>query len=258
MPGYQDQLKRLIECAAPDIVGWLRPETKEVDLEPVRRMWEGLKLDPLPEDFDWRFIAAIYARDIRSLVKKDPELRAQLAIAQREQIIGEQEKANRTLGRIAGPDPGFVLNGYREFLRRKCGQLQLAVMHKTAYDRQIELWSVFVPQSARKSVPVPEIPREVLLQLKQEGQITDELASATHGEGMSRLREQYQSSPVRPVMEILERERLVVVLGDPGPGKTSLVKYRVHDWVQQDAAKVDGNPLPLWVELKEYAQAHLR
>ena len=27
LPGYRDQVKRLIEHAAPDIVGWLKPES---------------------------------------------------------------------------------------------------------------------------------------------------------------------------------------------------------------------------------------
>ena len=38
VPGYHDQLRRLIESAGPDITGWLQPETKEVDLGPVQRM----------------------------------------------------------------------------------------------------------------------------------------------------------------------------------------------------------------------------
>jgi len=38
VPGYHDQLRRLIESAGPDITGWLQPETKEVDLGPVERM----------------------------------------------------------------------------------------------------------------------------------------------------------------------------------------------------------------------------
>jgi GTPase SAR1 family protein len=256
--GYYEQLKRLIEYAAPDITAWLQPETKEVDLEPVRRMWEGLQLDPLPEDFGWSLVASNYARDIRSLIKKDPELRAQLASVQRDQMIAAQEQANQSLRRIAPPDHGFDLNGYREFLRAKCGQLQLAVMHKTAYDRQIELWSVFVPQSARESVPVPEIPRDVLRQLRQEGQIADKSSSLTDDEALSRVREQYNSSPVRPVMEVLKSETRVVVLGDPGSGKTSLVKYRVHEWVERGSPGPDSEPLPLWVELKEYARVHLR
>jgi hypothetical protein len=48
IPGYRNQLKRLLEHAAPDITGWFRPETKDVDLRPVERMWGGLKLDPRP------------------------------------------------------------------------------------------------------------------------------------------------------------------------------------------------------------------
>jgi hypothetical protein len=30
LPGYRDQLKRLVEYAAPEIVEWMAPETKEV------------------------------------------------------------------------------------------------------------------------------------------------------------------------------------------------------------------------------------
>jgi hypothetical protein len=56
--GYHDQLKRLIEHAGPEIAGWLQPETKAVDLRPVERMWAGLKLDPLPEEFAWAWSPA--------------------------------------------------------------------------------------------------------------------------------------------------------------------------------------------------------
>src|SRR5882724_7237079 len=49
VPGYHDQVKRLMEIAAPDIAGWLQPETKDVDLSPVLRLWRELKLDVLPE-----------------------------------------------------------------------------------------------------------------------------------------------------------------------------------------------------------------
>lgn len=256
IPGYQDQLKILIERAAPDIAALIQPESKDVDLKPIEGLWTGLGLDPLPEGFDWRLVSANYARDVRTLIKRDPELRAQLATAQREQIIAAHIESNQTLARIAGPDPGFDLRGYRDFLRAKCGQLQLSVLEKSAYDGRIELWSVFVPQWARESAPVPELPREVLRQLREEGQVvSDLLIAAEDGDALAFLHERYQSSPVRPVFEILDENPLVVVLGDPGSGKTSLVKYRVHDWVKQDSAEEGRVPLPLWVELKEYAIA---
>jgi len=84
IPGYCQQLQRLIEPAAVDIACWLDPEAKSVDLAPVARMWSGLNLDPLPEDFDWLLVAQNYARAIRQHIKKDAELREQLAIALQE------------------------------------------------------------------------------------------------------------------------------------------------------------------------------
>jgi hypothetical protein len=127
--GYQDQLKRLIEHAAPDIAACLQPDAKEVDLGPIERMWNGLGLDPLPEDFDWNLVARNFARDIRGYVKRTPELRELLVAGLLEQQTEIQARSEQTLARIAGPDPGFDLPGYREFLRRKCGVLQLSAMH---------------------------------------------------------------------------------------------------------------------------------
>jgi hypothetical protein len=145
IPGYYDQVKILVEHAAPDITAWVQPETKDVDLGPVLRMWDGLKLDPLPEDFDWSLVSKSFAREIRRYVKSDPALREELNTALLEQQAELQQKTADAVERMAGPDPGFDLTGDREFLRAKCGQMQLSVMHQTAYDRRIELWSVFVP-----------------------------------------------------------------------------------------------------------------
>jgi predicted NACHT family NTPase len=240
LPAYDDQIKRLVESAAPDIAAWMQPETKDVDLAPVERMWGGLGLDSLPEDFDWPLVAQSFARAIRKHVKKDPKLRAMLDTALQEQIA-------ESIDRLAGPSPGFDLPGYREFLRKKCGALQLAVMHTSTYryDRQITLWSVFVPQSARESVPVRDLPRDLLQRLREEGQI----ATARDERDIDELRQHYQESAVLPVLDVLARERLVVILGDPGSGKTSLLKFLVMRWVTTDQA-----PFPLWIDLKEYAQ----
>jgi hypothetical protein len=118
-------------------------------------------------------------------------------------------------------------------------------VHTSAYDRRITLWSVFVPQSARESAPVRDIPRELLRQLRREGHLTGEYDE----ERAAQLRETYNTSPISPVLDVLARQPFVVLLGDPGSGKTSLLKYLVLRWATQGQGR-----LPLWVDLKEYAQ----
>jgi len=145
---------------------------------------------------------------------------------------------------MAPRDPGFDLGGYRDFLRKKFAVLQLSAMHASTYDRRIALWSVFVSQSARESVPVRDVPRELLRQLREEGhQVTER-----DEEQLNVLREQYRGSPITPVFDILTRDRLVVVLGDPGSGKTCLLRYLVLEWAAENRG-----PVPIWIDLKEYA-----
>jgi hypothetical protein len=236
-PGYLDQMKRLIEAAAPDLASWFVPEVKTVDLSAVERIWSGMN-DPLPEDFDWRFVARNYARAIRQFFKKDPELGRQL-------LLALQEDSNSFDQRF---EPGFDLSRYCDFLQKKCGVLQLSTMHSSAYYRRVTLWSVFVRQSARESAPVREIPRELLRDLRRREYISTE----PDEEPLARFRESYENSPVSDVIDILARHRAVVLLGDPGSGKTSLLKYVVLRW-----AREGNGPLPLLIELKEYARQQL-
>jgi hypothetical protein len=232
LPGYHDQLKRLLESAAIDIASHFEPDIKKIDLAPVERMWPG---DPLPEDFDWSFLAQQYERRVRRQFKKDPDLSRQYAIALQEDSHAFEHRH----------DPGWNLAAYRDFLQKKCALLQLSAMHASAYDRRVTLWSVFVPQSAREAAPVREIPREVLRQLRREGHATN----GDDEEQIARLKDTFQNSPVSNVLELIGRERLVVLLGDPGSGKTSLLKYLVLRW-----ASAGQVPLPLWIDLKEYAR----
>jgi predicted NACHT family NTPase len=240
MPGFKDQLKRLIETAAPQIVAWLEPETTWVDLRPVERLWSGLGLAPLP-DFDWPLVARNYARAIRREVKNNPLLREVLNTAFAEQSAS-------SIARLAGLDPGFDLTGYRKYLCDKCSLLQLSALHTSAYHRQVMLWSVFVPQMARESVP--DIPRNILRHLHQEGHLENDMSQVR----LPLMKESYASSPPMSILEILKRDRLVVVLGDPGSGKTSLLKSLVMGWASPEASVADNPKLPLWIDLREYAR----
>lgn len=251
IPGYSDQLSRLIEHAGPDIAAWMSPETKSVDLGPIERIWNSIGSDPLPEDFDWDHVAKSFARSIARYAKSDPDLRAALQVSLSEQqaeLLGEIAKNTA----LAAPlDPGFDLTGYRTFIQGKCAVLQLSAMHTSTYDRRIHLWSVFVPQSARESVPVREIPREIKRHLREEGHIMAELDL----EEAEQQAEAWQNSAANPILDILQRNRLVVILGDPGSGKTSLLKFLLLQWLNAESQGRPQQPLPLWIDLKDYAQS---
>jgi predicted NACHT family NTPase len=248
LAGYRDQLKRLIETTATEIGDWMTPETKEVDLRLIETTWEELKLDKLPEGFDWKFVARNYGLAIRICIKKDPELSVAYDTALRERTAEANERMAAATERLAPTDPGFHLEAYRQYLiEKKCNALQLAVMHSSTYefDRKVTLWSIFVPQSARESAPLPEIPPEVQRRLVDEGH----LIQAADEEELVELRKLYKSTTVRPVLDILNRNLQVVVVGDPGAGKTSLLKYLALRW-----AKKGRGPLPLLIDLKEYVK----
>ncbi|MBV8729698.1 MAG: HEAT repeat domain-containing protein [Acidobacteriia bacterium] len=235
LEGYEEGLKRLIEAAALDIAAWLQPEIKAVDLGPVERMWSGLGLHPLPAAFNWALVAENYARALRQYVRRDPALRAELEVALQQDSHDFEKRFS----------PGFDLAAYRDFLRKKCATLQLSPLHTSAYDRRVGLWSVFVPQSARESAPVRDLPRELLRRLRIEGHVLQERDE----QDLERLGEAYASAAPGPVFEIFDRQRLLVLLGDPGSGKTSLLKYTVLRWVNEDQG-----PVPLWIDLREYAR----
>lgn len=140
------------------------------------------------------------------------------------------------------------LTAYRKFLiELKCNALQLAVMHTSAQviDHKVVLWAIFVPQSAREFAPIPEIPPEIQRRLRDEGH----LSKLSDDWELTEHRKRFESSVVRPALETLDCNRLVVVVGDPGSGKSSLLKYRALQW-----AKDEIGPLPLFVELSSYAR----
>ncbi len=136
------------------------------------------------------------------------------------------------------PPQLFDFNGYREFLRSKCSTLQLSAISTGSYNGSVGLWSMFVPQLARKSLPMPDFSTERL-----------------RNEELKQLGDRFSRCPIRPVLELIEHNRRLVILGDPGSGKTSIVKFCVMTWVNQKSDPLLTEPLPFWVDFREFGRA---
>lgn len=153
--------------------------------------------------------------------------------------------------------------GYRDALRRKFEHPNLDVFDETGgtYSR-VKLWSVFVPQSARESQDfnprLMEIPKDHLTRMSSDGHLDSELLEDQQQQ-WEELRRQYFQRPLQPVLDIIDeaitnRQR-VVLLGDPGAGKSALLRYVALRWTGFDepAANPVG-PVPLLVDLGSYGR----
>src|SRR5215475_648224 len=128
------------------------------------------------------------------------------------------------------------------------------------------LGKVLVSQSVRADPPPLELPREVWRRLAEAGQVEAVyLPEQLDRERLARARQAYQDRPAHPVLDVLTGPagRRLVLLGDPGAGKSTLARYLVLT-LARTTGEVPGagqglaGSLPLLVELRTYADPRWR
>jgi NACHT domain len=138
---------------------------------------------------------------------------------------------------------------------------------------QILLGSVFVPQLVRADPPPLELPRELWRRLTEAGEADEaDLPEGLDRETLERARRTYQERPMKPVPEAISEPGAgrVVLLGDPGAGKSTLGRYLMLALAIQDSSgygpadpAIPAGPalagaLPLLVELRTFASLRWR
>ena len=158
--------------------------------------------------------------------------------------------------------PPLNLAGYAKAVRDRYAKLKLESLDVTGcYYRELGLWRVFVPQHVRECqeyLPqVLELPREQLHRLREEGHIE---GGKFQPEDIQELRHRYLEQMPRNVLELLDDPSLpqVVLLGDPGSGKSCLLQALVLRWADQPELERRNLDLPLLIELRAFAQARER
>ncbi len=159
---------------------------------------------------------------------------------------------------IARPRSTLNLAGYAKAVRDRYARLKLESIDVTgAYYRELELWRVFIPQNVRECqeyLPqILELPREHLRRLRESGQWEGQ--ELEPGE-IDALRRRYLEQSPRSALELVDDPKLshLVILGDPGSGKSSLLQARALRWADQPETKWPELDLPLLVELRAFAQ----
>ncbi|MEV0897237.1 HEAT repeat domain-containing protein [Actinoplanes sp. NPDC049802] len=195
--------------------------------------------------------------------------------------VNSDTPAPAVLHRVAGsrpsPLPGALRERYLRRLRERYRRVDLEVLLPAADSHPhpvIPLEWIFVPQHVRPDPPPAEVPREVWQRLVEAGPDGDAyLPGQLDRDQLEAMRRTYEERPRRPVLEVLAEpaNRRVVLLGDPGAGKSTLVRYLMlalaGSGSAQTGADDSGEPvvgpvrlpaglagcLPLMVELRTYA-----
>ncbi|MEU6470179.1 HEAT repeat domain-containing protein [Streptomyces massasporeus] len=128
----------------------------------------------------------------------------------------------------------------------------------------VRLPEVFVAPTVRADPPPVQLPRELQRRvLESGGLLDDELLPGSDADAFERLRNSYLERPEQCVLETLAGPsgRRAVLLGDPGAGKSTLIRYLT---LKLTCRELDGalhllqGLVPLVVELRQYADDRWR
>ena len=154
--------------------------------------------------------------------------------------------------------PSLDLSGYRQAMAKHYGHLKLEELDATSSDmpRGIRVTEVFIAPSVRECeqfLPrVMELPKELQRRHREQGTLD---GAEWDEEECARLRRSYLDQSPQPMLELLadSSQRKLVVLGDPGSGKSLLFQYLVLAWAETSNWLQGDAPLPLLIELRDYA-----
>ena len=160
--------------------------------------------------------------------------------------------------------PTFDLTAYYAALLRRYQRLDLDALTPPQKDEylQLQLRSVFVEQSVRKNPPPVELPKDLWERMRSEQQLSaEDLPKGFDLDAIQKAKVTYLQEPSRSVLDVLTDPTLrsVVLLGDPGSGKSTLTRYVILTLVAEDGdariRRVLANCFPLLIELRHYIGA---
>jgi hypothetical protein len=246
-------------------------DLQQIDWGSLERIWEDSYMQQgwmFPEEgFNWQAVAKEYQYEVKGIIRTNVELRELLAIELAEDVAAGTQVIATAVQHLVGPYTGFDVQRYRTCILDQYAYLPLESLGSGMYEREglnyrtIPLWNIFVAQDVRECQTFQpmdfEIPKELQQHLVQGTYSESEVATA-----VSMRFQEYGRQPKRSVCTIIGWDGLVewnpnpvhkrlVILGDPGSGKSSLLRYLAVKWAQQ----ASSNEIPLLIELRHYIRS---
>ncbi|MFF4230085.1 HEAT repeat domain-containing protein [Streptomyces sp. NPDC001820] len=160
-----------------------------------------------------------------------------------------------------------VIDAYAQRVQEAFGRVDLEVLTPLSEQGDhppVELREVFVAPLVRADPPPVELPRELMKRLVENGElVADEHLPGIHQETLDRAREAYRQQPSLGILEVVADPLVprMVLLGDPGAGKSTLARYltlALTSSAPSGALAALAGCLPVVVELRRYAEDRWR
>jgi HEAT repeat protein len=184
------------------------------------------------------------------------------------------------LHRVSGPAAaastgvlgGELRAGYLAALTMRYRLLELSTLVPDGAEEQsFAVTEVFVPQLVRADPPPVELPKDVRRRLLETGDLDpDELPEELDRELLAAARAAHAATVPRPVLDLVtgSARRLLVLLGDPGAGKSTVLRFLALAMTTPASGADDTDAaealtglagwLPLLVELRGYTDQQWR
>ena len=258
---YNRDLEQFVkdEAVAEELVKPLSEATTDYQLDSafLQQRWEALQFQGLPDDFDIKHICNLYLKRVQKAGIVSADLRS-LYLAQL-----AQDSANY-LQAIRGYWPDFSLVRYKERLTTRYKTLDLSALTPPDggdLDIKILLQDVFIPQTVKENRPPSELPKEQWQHLRQQQYEIVNLPTGLQSDDSKRIQLDWVQQTTKSVLEIFDKRRLVI-LGDPGSGKSSLARFLLINCL---SPKIEAGAaawleplkgcLPILIELRSYIAA---
>ena len=171
------------------------------------------------------------------------------------------EAAESTLEKSVGPRMSVaVRQQYFDRLAQNYGGVDLdaLVQPQPTGNGGVPLSEVFVEPLVREVQPA-EVPREVWRRVGEAGPLTErDLPEDVDAAELSQTYAAYHEKPAVPVLDALcaPSERAFVLLGDPGSGKSTVVRFlalALAGRLTDERVAALGGALPIVIEMRSYA-----